>query len=390
MRITEQTDLDVVAPGRHRANFGLYLIVSEDSCNRRWAARYTKPSTGKRTEMGLGSAHVITFAAALTKALEVRKDVAEGKDPIEEKRKAKREKTTFADVVEAFITAKEPGWRTDKHARTMRHLLTNHAGALASKSVKAITKDDIEAMLRPILSRSRDQFNRTRAAVYQVFNFADCEVNPADWRRLQHKFPNPKKTPAKHHAAMDYAAEVPEFVRRLHIEQQRNEALGPFIIELILLTGCRTEEITGMLWAEVSFENKLCIIPAERTKTGREHRLPLSDRVVELLTQQFLKSGKGEFVWPSPINGKRPISTKAPYLYLTRTMGVKVTLHGFRSSFRDWAGNETNFDRVTCELALGHQAGDATELAYRRSDALMKRRALMDAWAKYCGQSSVA
>ena len=250
--------------------------------------------------------------------------------------------------------------------------------------MKDITADDVEVALRPLWAKSPDLFKRTLAAVGQVFYFADCNaVNPADWRRLQYRFPNRRKTPAKHHKAMDYAR-VPGFVLQLHKEQERNEAIGPFVIECLLLTGCRTEEVTGMRWAEVELENKLWVVPAERTKSARDHRVPLSERAVALLAQQYAISGKGEYVWPSPINGKRPISTKAPYLYLTRTMGLPFTLHGLRSTFRDWSGNETYFDRVTCELALAHKAGNATELAYRRADALEKRRKLMDAWAAYC------
>ena len=143
-----------------------------------------------------------------------------------------------------------------------------------------------------------------------------------------------------------------------------------------------------MKWREVDLANQVWTIPAERTKTNQEHRVPLSDRAVELLTKQCQGalgrlSAKLVYVWTNR-RDQGHISTKALYVYLIRSMKVPVTIHGFRSTFRDWAGNETSFDRVTCELALGHQAGDATELAYRRSDALAKRRALMDAWASYC------
>ena len=252
----------------------------------------------------------------------------------------------------------------------MRHLLTNHAGLLATRRVISISMDNIEAVLRPLLLRSQDQFQRTKCAIIQVFDFAiahrRCETNPADWRRINNRFHNQRKV-EKHHAAMDYT-KVPDFIRQLHIEQQRNDALSPYVIEFLVLTACRSNEVTRMKWAKVDLENKIWTVPAGMTKSYREHRVPLSERAVALLAQQHLKSGKGEYVWST--DGKQPISNKVVYLYLTRTMGFKVTLHGFRSTFRDWAGNETNFDRVRCELALAHKAGDATELAYRRSTHL--------------------
>jgi integrase len=137
-----------------------------------------------------------------------------------------------------------------------------------------------------------------------------------------------------------------------------------------------------MRWEEIDWEQKIWTVPASRTKAAREHRVPLSVRVLELLKLQF-QTAKGDYVWRG--RKGRPINNRVLYRYLIRSMKVPVTIHGFRSSFRDWAGNETHFDRITCELALGHRAGDATELAYRRSDALEKRRALMGAWSQFCG-----
>ena len=376
MHITKQADVPKAPPGRHNAGKCLYLIVSQDGRSRRWAFQFTKRSTGNPTELGLGSAELITLNSARDKAHDHRKSVARGDDPVEAKREAKREQTTFHEVVQALITAKAPGWKTQKHADTMRQLLTNHAGALASKSIKAVTKDDIEAALRPLLLRTPDQFKRTQSAISQVFDFAishnHCETNPADWRHIKGCF-HKLRHEVNHYTAMDYM-QVPAFVRNLHTEQQRGDALSPYVIEFLILTACRINEVTSARWKDVDLTNKIWTVPAGMTKVNREHRVPLSDRAVALLTQQL--TVKGEFVWP--------ISNKAVYLYLTRSMGQQVTLHGFRSTFRDWSGNETNFDRVTCELALAHKAGDATELAYRRSDALAKRRALMDAWANYC------
>jgi integrase len=263
-------------------------------------------------------------------------------------------------------------------------LLDTYASPLATKSVNTITPDDVEAALHPLWHRSRTQGRRTQAVIYQVFELAIAKGyrtanNPADWRIVKRRFP--KVEPVRHLTAMDYM-QVPAFVKRLRSAQERRIALSPFAIEFLILAACRTSEVTRMRWEEIDWEQGTWTVPASRTKVAREHRVPLADRALVLLKQQF-QFGKGDYVGRG--RKSKPIDDRVLYRYLVRSMKVPVTIHGFRSSFRDWAGNETNFDRVTCELALAHKAGDATELAYRRGDALAKRRALMAAWADYCG-----
>jgi integrase len=389
MRIEKQADVGKAPPGRHgTAQRGLILIVAQDGRGR-WAFRYIKRKTGKPTETGIGSTELITLAVAKDKAHELRKIVVSGGDPVEQKREERRKKITFGDMAGTYLGLMQPVWRSAKHFDNMSRLLTNHASSLASKAVDSITPDDIEACLRPTWTKSPDMGRRTLAALSQVFDlclsYGHCERNPADWRLLKRRFPSRHQT--KPHSAMDYRA-IPGFVQRLHVEQERDEVLSPFVLEFLLLTACRVNEVCGMKWDEAPLlwtlpPDLTWNIPAARMmKSDREHRVPLSTRAVELLARQRERT-KGEYVWPG-VRGKKPISTKSVYLYLVRTMSLKFTLHGFRSSFRDWAGNETNFDRVTCELALAHRAGDATKLAYRRSDALEKRRALMQAWADFC------
>jgi len=369
-------DVAKALPGRHRAGPSLYLIVSADGQNRRWVFRFTKPSTRRVTELGLGSADVVTLAEARDRAHDYRRAVARGEDPIEQKREQRRTQITFAELASAYIAVKQPGWRSQSNWRNLRLLLNTYASPLATKIVSSITADDVEATVRSLWQRSPQQGRRTLSAIRQVFDYAmamgHCPINPADWWRMKHRFA--KGPPGNHFAALDYM-KVPDFVKQLHIVQQRNTALSPYVIEFLILTACRSSEVVGMRWSEVDFDAKLWTIPASRTKAAREHRVPLSDRALALLIQRREVSDS-EYAWP--------LSIKAIYL-LTKNLAVGVTVHGFRSSFRDWSGNETNFDRVTCELALGHRAGDATELAYRRSDALAKRRALMDAWAAFCG-----
>lgn len=383
MRIATHINVHNAPLGRHNAAPGLYLIVT--ARGRRWAFRYTKPSTRRVTELGLGNATLLTLAEAREKALDCRRAVAKGLDPVEQKREARRLQVTFAEMANVYLTIKQQEWRGERSYHKAGLLLNTYASPLATKSVNTITADDIEACLRPLWNCSRTQGRRTLAAIYQVFELAIAKGyrtngNPSDWRIMKHRFA--KVAHVRHFTTMDYM-QVPAFVKRLHSAQECGTALSPYVIEFLILTACRTNEVTRMRWEEIDWEQKLWVIPASRTKAAREHRVPLADRTLELLKCQLCKGDlrKDDYVW----RGRKgqAIDDRALYIYLIRSMKVPVTIHGFRSSFRDFAGNETHFDRVTCELALAHKAGDATELAYRRSDALAKRRALMDAWANF-------
>lgn len=381
MRIATQSQVQSALPGRHNAGRGLYLIVSADSRNRRWALRYVKSSTRKPTEMGLGTAELVTLKEALDLAFDHRRKIAKGIDPVEEKRNGYRLQTTFAEMANAYLSIKQQDWRSEGHFSAVRFLLGTYASSLATKYVHDITPDDVEATLRPIWSRSRTQGKRTQAAIFQVFELAidkgyRTDRNAADWRIMKRRFP--KVAPVRHFKAMEYT-DVPAFMKRLRLSQD-GRAVSPYAIEFLVLTGCREDEVSGLPWSEVDLPNRVWTIPAERTKTLTVHRVPLSDRALELLTRQ---SRISVYVWP----GRRKnthIGPGALYLYLTRHMKVPVTIHGFRSSFKDFCGEETHFADITSELALGHLAGDKTKRAYKRKTELEKRRLLMQAWADYC------
>jgi integrase len=382
--ITTQSQVLSAPPGRHNVGRGLYLIVSADSRNRRWALRYVKSATRRPTELGLGTAELVTLKEALDLAFDHRRSIAQGKDPIEEKRNGRRLQITFAEMANAYLAIKRQDWRSEGHFSAVRTLLNTYASPLATKYVHDITPDDVEATLRPIWSRSRTQGKRTQAAIFQVFELAidkgrRTDRNPADWRIMKRRFPKVGKT--RNFTAMEYT-DVPAFVERLH-RAQGNAAVSPSAIEFLVLTGCREAEVAGMKWSEVDFTNRLWTIPAERTKTEQEHRVPLSDRAVELLHQRAGCPAFCEYVWP----GRRKnthIGPGALYLYLAKYMKVPVTIHGFRSTFKDWCGEETHFADITSELALGHLAGDKTKRAYKRKTELEKRRVLMQAWADFC------
>ena len=202
--------------------------------------------------------------------------------------------------------------------------------------------------------------------------------NPARWRgHLDHLLPRQSKLARGHHAAMPYE-DVASFIASL----QKREASAAQALELCILTAARSGEVLGMQWSEIDLERKIWTVPATRMKAGREHRVPLSPRAVAILGQ-LEKVKAGEFVFPGQARN-RPLSNMAMEMILRRMKIENATVHGFRSSFRDWAGNVSNFPRELVETALAHVIGDKAEQAYRRSDALEKRRKLMDAWAAYC------
>jgi hypothetical protein len=208
MRITSQTGVQKAPPGRHNAGRGLYLIVSPDRQSRRWAFRYTKPSTGRVTEIGLGGADLITLAEARDKAHDYRKAVANGLDPVEAKRDQRRLQITFAAMADAYIAVKRPGWRSESHSNKFRRLLNTYASSLATKHVSTITADDVEAAVRPLWDRAPSQGKRALMAIRQVFDYVIAKghriaTNPADWRIMKYRFPNGYR--GSHYTAMDYA-----------------------------------------------------------------------------------------------------------------------------------------------------------------------------------------
>ena len=244
-------------------------------------------------------------------------------------------------------------------------------------------------VLKPIWTTKPETASRVRGRIEKVLDAAKAKgfregENPARWRgHLDHLLPRPSKLARGHHAAMPYD-EVAGFVADL----RGREALAALALEVCILTAARSGEILGMRWDEIDLDKKVWTVPAHRMKAGREHRVPLSQRATDILVR--LGEGRsGDFVFPGQRRDK-PLSGKAMELMLRRMKIENATTHGFRSSFRDWAGNETGYPRELIETALAHVIGDKAEQAYRRSDALEKRRTLMEAWASHCsGQDNV-
>jgi integrase len=229
------------------------------------------------------------------------------------------------------------------------------------------------------------------AAVLRVLRYARASghsvTNVGDMREdMTHLMPrtNGKK---RNFTALDYK-DIPVFMRRLREAQQHGDALSPAVIEFIVLTASRENEVCGMQWCEIDFAERVWTLPAARSKTNTEHRVPLCDRALALLAEQGGPNGPPDsYVWPGR-SGIAPVTGKSVYKYLVENMGVKATIHGFRSSFRDWAGDMTHFARNDIEECLGHAVGNAVERAYRRKDGLEKRRVILQAWEAFAGSGT--
>ncbi len=371
--------IETAKPGKYGDGANLYLVVSETGA-KKWVLRFTW--RGKPKEMGLGSATGVSLADAREKAATARRTIAKGINPIEE-RKRDGSIPTFGEVADELRQSLSQGFRNEKHKAQWKSTLENYAAPLRAKPVDIIGTDDVLAVLKPIWTTKAETASRVRARIEKVLDgakakgFRDGE-NPARWRgHLDHLLPRPSKLARGHHAAMPYE-DVAAFIVKL----RKREASAAQALELCILTAARSGEILGMQWSEIDLDTKVWTVPANRMKAGREHRVPLSPRAVAIL-RQLEKPKAGEFVFPGQARNK-PLSNMAMEMILRRMKIENATVHGFRSSFRDWAGNVSNFPREVVETALAHVIGDKAEQAYRRRDALEKRRSLMDDWAAYC------
>ncbi|VFU08404.1 Integrase (fragment) [Methylocella tundrae] len=266
--------------------------------------------------------------------------------------------------------------------------LEHYAASLRPIAVADVSTQDVLRALQPIWRTKPETASRLRGRIEAVIDSArvaghidDRAPNPARWGgHLEMLLPKPAKLSRGHHAAMPYQ-EIPAFLARL----RQAEGMGARALELVILTAARSGEVLGAVWPEVNFEARIWTVPASRMKAAREHRIPLSEAAIKLLAA-IAEFKIGDFVFPGQKPGKS-LSNMALDMTLRRLKADGVTAHGFRSAFRDWAGEETHYAREIAEAALAHQIGDKAEQAYRRGDALEKRRALMDDWAAFCGAS---
>jgi integrase len=380
-------------PCRHGDGGGLYLKVSGPG---RGSWVFMHKTAGRQRLFGLGSVHAVSLKAARGLADTCRAVVEAGGNPRTVLAKAAGE-LTFDATARELIESMAGGWHNAKHRAQWSMTLLgeifdtsggsketrfNYCAAIHNKPVSLVTTEDALRVLKPLWQTRPETANRLRGRCERVWDFAKARghcagENPFRWRgHLSALLPKRPQLSRGHHKAMPFA-EIPAFMCRL----QAVEGMAARALEFAILTAARSGEALGARWDEIDMAGKVWTLPAHRMKGGREHRVPLSPRAVAIV-DEMQQARLSEFVFPGVRRGQ-PLSDGALWALL-RHMKVDATVHGFRSSFRDWAGDSTAFPRDVVEAALAHAIESKTEAAYRRSDALEKRRTLMAAWAAYC------
>lgn len=384
-------------PGRHADGGGLHLLVKESGA-RSWVCRFML--NGKSRDIGLGTAGPdgISLADARYARDALRLKVKAGIDPLEQRQREATEALaaaqaaqvagiTFKAVAETYIGANEGSWRNDKHRQQWKNTLATYVyPVIGELPVAEVGTAHVLQILEPIWKAKAETASRVRGRMETILDAAKARgyregENPARWRgHIAQILPARSRLTRGHHKAMAYEA-IPAFVGALH----KREAVAALALEFTILTAARTGEVIGAKWDEVDLEKAIWTIPASRMKAGKEHRVPLSPRAVEILksTQGLRK----EWLFPATKGGS--MSGMAMSMLLRR-MKVDVTVHGFRSGFRDWSAECTGYAHEVAEMALAHTIENKVERAYRRGDLFDKRRRLMDDWATYCARDGVA
>ncbi len=389
-------------PGRYGDGNGLYLLVrSADS--KFWVFRYT-PAGGKMREMGLGRAGYgdgeIPLVDAREHAGALYKQVRAGIDPLDQRlantkaMKAEAQKAlvkaiTFRDVAEKFMDAHEAGLQNAKHKMQWRNTMATYAyPVIGDIPVAEIETGEVLAILEPIWRTKPETASRVRGRIDSIIDYARTlgwrsAENPARWRgHLSNALPKRSKVaPVKHHAALPWTA-MGGFMADL----KGQAGLAAIALQFTILTAARSGEGLGARWSEVDLVARVWTVPASRMKAGKEHRVPLSDaalRVLEVTQASRSKSAGDEYIFPGTALG-RPLSIMAMTMVLRRMGHGNITVHGFRSSFRDWASERTNQSNEVIEMALAHTIANKVEAAYRRGELFDKRQGLMQSWAIHC------
>lgn len=376
-------------PGRHPVGgvAGLLLKVSPTGA-RSWVLRVM--IAGKRRDAGLGAYPDVTLAQAREKAREARGLIEQGVDPIARKVSAKsallaarRAETTFEQATRSFIEAKSREWANAKHAAQWESTLKTYAfPTIGRLSVGDVTLTHVMAILEPIWTTKTETATRVRGRIEAVLDWATVRgyregENPARWRgHLDKLLAKPTKVAkVAHHAALA-VDEIAPFMTAL----RKREGIAARALEFLVLTGARSGEVRGATWSEIDLNNSVWTVPAGRMKAGREHRVPLSPEAVQLL-HALPRFAHTDIVFVAPRGGVLSDMTLSAVM---RRMEVDAVPHGFRSTFRDWAAERTNYPREVAEMALAHTIESKVEAAYRRGDLFEKRRRMMADWSKFC------
>lgn len=383
--------LKKLGEGWHADGGNLYLFVRGSS--RGWVFRFTAPD-GKRRNMGLGSLDDVSLADAREEAKKLRSKTRHPTDPTDplaercavraQKRVEVAKLTTFAQAATAFLTAKSHEWKNAKHAQQWETTLTTYAyPVFGHLPVASVDTGLVMKCLEPIWAEKNETASRLRGRIESVLDWATVREhrqgeNPARWRgHLDHLLAKPSKVqPVEHHAALPFA-EIGAFMPAL----RAREGSGPRALEFAILTATRSGEARGATWSEIDLSAATWTIPPARMKAGKEHRIPLSAPAIALIKSLPQLEGV-DLLFPNAKNAQLSDMTLGAVL---KRMGQDVTAHGFRSTFRDWAGETTAYPREVIEHALAHQLKDKAEAAYARGSLFDKRRRLMADWAKFCG-----
>ncbi|MER9331876.1 integrase arm-type DNA-binding domain-containing protein [Mesorhizobium sp. M0488] len=392
MQINRLTAAGVTAqkkPGLYADGLGLYLQVASGGA-KSWIFRYML--AGRPRKMGLGSVHTVSLKLAREKAAEARLKLLDADDPIEKRKAERMEKLaasatmlTFKQAAEAYIKAHRSGWSNIKHAAQWTATLETYVYPMFGElAVSRIDVGLVMKALEPIWTTKPETATRVRGRIESILDWATARGyrqgdNPARWRGHLDKLLPARSKVAKvqHHAALPYG-EIGQFVATV----RGLDGISPKALEFAILTATRTGEAVGARWSEIDTENALWTIPADRMKAKKEHRVPLSDRALEILATLPREKG-AQYVFIGDKKGQ-PLSNMSLLMTLRRMKRDDLTTHGFRSTFRDWAAEQTAYPNELLEMALAHTVSDKTEAAYRRGDMMEKRRRLMQDWAAYC------
>jgi integrase len=386
-RLTTRQIETLSGPGRHADGDNLYLSISKAG-SKSWVLFYR--FEGKRREMGLGSAAIgkVSLAEARRKAAEARGHISAGRDPLEHERAVKASKareTTFGAFADEYLALHLPKFRNDKHKAQWTMTLRDYCAPIRGLAISEVDTEAVLKVLKPIWQEVPETAARIRGRIENIMDAARARglyqgENPARWRgHLKSVLPARQRLTRGHHAAMAYG-DLPAFMTDLRTRQ----AAAALALELCILTATRSGETLGAQWSEFDLAKGTWTIPKHRMKAGHEHRIPLTGRAIAIVSA--LETGRlphRDHVFPG--NGEdKPLSNMAMTQVLKRMKRMGITVHGFRSTFRDWASEQTSFPHETCEHALAHRISDKAEAAYRRGDQFEKRRMLMEAWAAFC------
>ena len=392
-RVGKLTALGVASakePGLFGDGANLFLKVDERG-NKSWIVRFV--IAGRQRKLGLGATHTVSLAEAREKAAEARKLLQEGRDPVEARRAAlaaarvaNAKALTFDQCAERYIEAHRAGWKSDKHAAQWAATIKTYVSpTFGSLPVAEIDTGMVMQVLSPIWAKKSETANRVRGRIESVLSWAEVHAyrgggkNPAQWRGHLDQLlpPRGKVRKVVHWSALPYA-KLPQFM----IALRDQPGVAARALEFAIHTATRTSETLNATWSEIDLDKKLWVIPEDRMKASREHRVPLSAAVLSIL-KEMNELRTSDYIFPGAKRGKS-LSNMALLVLLSRMQRSDLTAHGFRSTFRDWVSEQTNFPSELAEMALSHMVGDKVEQAYRRGDMFEKRVALMDAWSSYC------